>query len=714
VIDKLYGADSGMLSGNEAYGQQQGRLSQSEQAVVAAQTRRDEAKQAYDEAVATTKLSGTPFDAGVQRGAAQRTRVSGAKIALDNAEKELAAAKIAPLPTQTGTRDTMERAPGAAVDQATQTVRAAARIGMAPIEAANEALTSAMGTVRPALDPIAQADKGLDDATRAITDTFSRQLFSKDEAQNERLGSKVVQGVVSTGMFAATGAAGRLAGFSPMWTTAIAGALPQAEGQFQQARSAQEINPTYAKEWMKQYGLDVSDKTANALVKWSMFATGLGIGATEAVPVAHLFERLEKASGGGFTRWIGIMAAQAGEEGLQEGVQQLLENAAVKGLLDPNRSIGKDVADNAMVGAISGALVSGVMAGPAVLAGRGAHPGMPAPAEPAPADLTGATPPPGAPPGATPPPPVAAPAASPHQEDLTPPAGRRKPHPPPPSPPGSRTDLSGQRHRAPYPAQNGLRRRDDRRHEPCRGRSRAWHRGRAGDRAGRGRSRRAGQVCRRRPRTEKPRRGRGTRTPRMRAEKVPAVDFSDLLPDGSRRSPAKITDQADIERAGAKVNTSPSEAQKEAGNYQKGHLKWKGLDFTIENPAGSIRSGKDADGTPWQAQLPAAYGYIKRTTGRDGDHVDVYFQGDGPIHVIDQIDPKTGKFDEHKVVIGPQTAEEASALYRSAFNDGDTVNRIGAITELTPSKLKAWLRIGKRTRPLGIIAKPAQERPRPA
>jgi hypothetical protein len=434
VIDKLYGADSGMLSGNEAYGQQQGRLSQSEQAVVAAQKRRDEAKQAYDEAVATTKLSGTPFDAGVQRGAAQRTRVSGAKIALDNAEKELAAAKIAPLPTQTGTRDTMERAPGAAVDQATQTVRAAARIGMAPIEAANEALTSAMGTVRPALDPIAQADKGLDDATRAITDTFSRQLFSKDEAQNERLGSKVVQGVVSTGMFAATGAAGRLAGFSPMWTTAIAGALPQAEGQFQQARSAQEINPTYAKEWMKQYGLDVSDKTANALVKWSMFATGLGIGATEAVPVAHLFERLEKASGGGFTRWVGIMAAQAGEEGLQEGVQQLLENAAVKGLLDPNRSIGKDVADNAMVGAISGALVSGVMAGPAVLAGRGAHPGMPAPAEPAPTDLTGATPPPGAP-GATPPPPVAAPAASPHQEDLTPPAGAQEATPPTTEPP---------------------------------------------------------------------------------------------------------------------------------------------------------------------------------------------------------------------------------------------------------------------------------------
>jgi hypothetical protein len=309
------------------------------------------------------------------------------------------------------------------MDQATSTARGAARIAMAPIDLANRALTGAMGTTPPALNPIDQANKSLDDAVKATTDQFSAKLFKKDEAQNDRLGAKVVQGVVSTGMFAATGLAGRAAGLSPALTTAIAGALPQAEGQFQQAQRAQDITPGYAKAWMKNYGLDVSEQTANSIVKWSMFATGLGIGATEAVPVAHLFERLEKASGGGFTRWLGIIAAQAGEEGLQEGVQQLLENAAVKGLLDPNRTIDKEVADNALVGAISGALVSGVMAAPVVMSGRGAQPGMPAPGEPAPLDLTGAEPPP---PGAPP--------TSPPQGEVTPPAAPQTPTEPPQAP----------------------------------------------------------------------------------------------------------------------------------------------------------------------------------------------------------------------------------------------------------------------------------------
>ena len=94
---------------------------------------------------------------------------------------------------------------------------------------------------------------------------------------------------------------------------------------------------------------------------------GLGTGATEAVPIGHLFQRLEKASGGGFTRWLGIVGAQTGEEGLQEALQQLLQNAAERGLLDPNRDLTKDVAENFLVGAISGALVTGVMAAPAAL-----------------------------------------------------------------------------------------------------------------------------------------------------------------------------------------------------------------------------------------------------------------------------------------------------------------------------------------------------------
>ena len=74
----------------------------------------------------------------------------------------------------------------------------------------------------------------------------------------------------------------------------------------------------------------------------------------------------------------------------------------------------------------------------------------------------------------------------------------------------------------------------------------------------------------------------------------------------------------------AKVEQNPTEAQKEAGNYKKGHIKIDGYDVTIENPKGSVRSGKDADGTPWSVTMNNTYGYIRGTEGVDGDHIDVY------------------------------------------------------------------------------------------
>lgn len=38
------------------------------------------------------------------------------------------------------------------------------------------------------------------------------------------------------------------------------------------------------------------------------------------------------------------------------------------------------------------------------------------------------------------------------------------------------------------------------------------------------------------------------------------------------------------------INLAPTDAQKEAGNYKKGHVWIQGLDITIENPKGSVRS----------------------------------------------------------------------------------------------------------------------------
>lgn len=145
--------------------------------------------------------------------------------------------------------------------------------------------------------------------------------------------------------------------------------------------------------------------------------------------------------------------------------------------------------------------------------------------------------------------------------------------------------------------------------------------------------------------------------------------------------------RADIER-------NPSDAQKEAGNYAKGHVTFEGYPVTLENAKGSTRRGVGPDGRPWSVKLPYDYGYIKRTEGADGDHVDVIIgrHGEtGQVFIVNQIDPKTGKFDEHKVIMGEHTLEEARELYKRGFSDGSGESRIGSIVETTPEGLREWV-----------------------
>lgn len=147
----------------------------------------------------------------------------------------------------------------------------------------------------------------------------------------------------------------------------------------------------------------------------------------------------------------------------------------------------------------------------------------------------------------------------------------------------------------------------------------------------------------------------------------------------------------------------PTEPQTEAGNYQKGHVRYAGLDISIENPKGSTRSGTDPNGKPWQVGMSAHYGYIKRTEGADGEQVDVYLASDRedtPAFVVDQRDPDTREFDEHKVILGAATREEAEAVYDAHFSDGSGPNRGQAITKLSMDQFKSWLKDGKNDEPI--------------
>ena len=147
------------------------------------------------------------------------------------------------------------------------------------------------------------------------------------------------------------------------------------------------------------------------------------------------------------------------------------------------------------------------------------------------------------------------------------------------------------------------------------------------------------------------------------------------------------------------ADIEPTDAQKEAGNYAKGHTQIHGMDVSIENPAGSVRTGMDADGNRWEATMPddTHYGYINRTEGADGDHVDAFI-GPNPqsrnAYVIDQIDPATGKFDEHKSLIGFNSGPEAVDAYRKSFSDGSGDSRIGAVTPMPIEQFKDWLANG--------------------
>jgi len=150
------------------------------------------------------------------------------------------------------------------------------------------------------------------------------------------------------------------------------------------------------------------------------------------------------------------------------------------------------------------------------------------------------------------------------------------------------------------------------------------------------------------------------------------------------------------------INHAPTEAQKEAGNYAKDHVRIHGLDIAIENAKGAERSGVGKDGKPWSVRMPAHYGYIKRTEGADGDHVDVYL---GPhtksrkVFVVDQRDAETSDFDEHKVMMGFGTQKQAREAYHRGFSDGRGRERLGHMTEMGVDEFKGWLKHGNQSRP---------------
>ena len=148
------------------------------------------------------------------------------------------------------------------------------------------------------------------------------------------------------------------------------------------------------------------------------------------------------------------------------------------------------------------------------------------------------------------------------------------------------------------------------------------------------------------------------------------------------------------------TETNPSDAQKESGNYKKGHIKFGGYDYTIENPKGSTRSGKDADGKEWKVTMHDTYGYIRGKFGKDGDHLDMFINDkadldnwNGDVFVVDQVNPD-GSFDEHKVMYGYDSMDDAKKAYLANYSKG--WNGLGNITGASKDEFDKWLDTSNR------------------
>ncbi len=156
-----------------------------------------------------------------------------------------------------------------------------------------------------------------------------------------------------------------------------------------------------------------------------------------------------------------------------------------------------------------------------------------------------------------------------------------------------------------------------------------------------------------------------------------------------------------IEEAEAEVNTNPTEPQKAAGNYKKGHVQVGTFDVTIENPKGSKRSGTDPDGNKWETTMTHTYGYIRGTEGVDGDHIDVYLSSDidgwngRKVFVVDQYNPD-GSFDEHKVMLGFNDKAEAIEAYLSNYEDGWEKGRRLVFSTVSIEDFEKWIESSHR------------------
>jgi hypothetical protein len=181
--------------------------------------------------------------------------------------------------------------------------------------------------------------------------------------------------------------------------------------------------------------------------------------------------------------------------------------------------------------------------------------------------------------------------------------------------------------------------------------------------------------------------------------------FRSLVPGATAEAPAVEAESSAPEEIAAAVAESPlspeneklepTQAQKEAGNYEKPQITWQGFKMRIENPAGSVRAKTSRKGKVWSQEITYDYGYLEGTKDRDGDAIDAY-RGPNPeapnVYVVNQV-RRNGDFDEHKVMLGFNSPEEALKAYRAQYPEGHPAN-ISELVSMPLEKFRQWTKEG--------------------
>lgn len=128
---------------------------------------------------------------------------------------------------------------------------------------------------------------------------------------------------------------------------------------------------------------------------------------------------------------------------------------------------------------------------------------------------------------------------------------------------------------------------------------------------------------------------------------------------------------------------------------------WHGLPIFIETRKGEVREGIDMNGEPFSNVMPVDYGYIHGFTAADGDSVDCFIgpdSGAGMVYVVNQINPETGLFDEHKVMLDFSDIGAAERCYDAAYSTDWKGKE--SIASMTVDAFKDWLVNGDQKAPI--------------